>query len=109
MKQNYKEKLKILSKEYKEFCATLDATKLKPAKGPLRTYQLNILNFAKKILKEIEAQNIPYFPIGGTLIGALRHQGFVPWDDDFDIGMMREDYNKLLHFCQENYNTVEFG
>ena len=98
----YKEKLK----EYTAFYSTLDASKLKPASGILREYQLKTLDFCKKIIFELEKQNIKYFPIGGTLIGAIRHGGFVPWDDDFDIGMMRKDYTKTLEFCKKNFIEI---
>lgn len=58
-----------------------------------------------KTLKVIDAickrHNIPYYAEWGTLLGAVRHQGFVPWDDDMDIGMKRADYVRFLAYAKE--------
>lgn len=52
--------------------------------------------------KEVcEKHNLRYFLIGGTALGAVRHGGFIPWDDDLDVGMPRPDYNKLLKLKDE--------
>jgi len=40
--------------------------------------------------------NLTYYMVGGTLLGAIRHQGFIPWDDDFDVALPRRDYDRLI-------------
>lgn len=61
---------------------------------------LEIQKICFKIFQEIkrvcEANGLRYFLSGGTLLGAVRHRGFIPWDDDLDLMMPREDYEKLL-------------
>lgn len=61
------------------------------------------LNEVKKVLIEMmetikticEENDIPYFLSDGTLLGSVRHGGFIPWDDDIDVGMLRKDYNRF--------------
>ncbi|MBR0150734.1 MAG: LicD family protein, partial [Synergistaceae bacterium] len=54
------------------------------------------------VLKRVDAicreQGIKYWVGFGTLLGAVRHKGFIPWDDDIDLLFMREDYNKLADY-----------
>ena len=58
----------------------------------LKTIELDMLKYLDKLCVE---NDIPYFICGGTLIGALRHGGFIPWDDDIDVAIPRNYYAKL--------------
>lgn len=55
----------------------------------------------KKIIEICDANSLRYFLIGGSLIGVLRHHGFIPWDDDIDIGLPRPDYNKFVKIVKQ--------
>ena len=59
-------------------------------------------------IRVCQKHNIPYFVIGGTAIGALYDQAILPWDDDIDIGMTRENYNKFLKVAPEELGPSYF-
>ena len=69
--------------------------------GPeLRKLQLTILDILKEITRVCDRNGISYFIVAGTALGAVRHGGFIPWDDDLDIGMTRDNYNMFLRIAQ---------
>lgn len=77
--------------------------------------ELNVLESVKLICNKY---GLTYYAIAGTLLGAVRHKGYIPWDDDLDIGMPRKDFNRLLEiidselpeglFAQTYRNTRSF-
>lgn len=66
----------------------------------LRRLQLLELSALKAVDKVCKQLDIEYFLFGGSVIGAVRHNGFIPWDDDIDIAMYREDYDKFVAGAQ---------
>lgn len=74
----------------------IDITKVPQAQGLLRDIQLANLALLKELAYVCEKDNFKYILDAGTLLGAIRHKGFIPWDDDIDILMFREDYEKIV-------------
>lgn len=70
----------------------------------LRKIQMDILSYVDKVCHE---HNIQYSISGGSLIGAVRHKGFIPWDDDIDIMLTRQEYDKLIKSLSEAYASNE--
>ncbi len=85
-----------------------DITKLKPATGELREQQLKLIDLSNEFFNLVKETDIKPFLIAGNLIGHVRHNGFVPWDDDIDFGLIRDDYNKLIDFCIKTLNVEIF-
>ena len=87
----------------------------------LKEIQNRELIALKELIKICSENNITYFALGGTLLGAIRHKGFIPWDDDIDLGMPRKEYDKFVKVMSQrkmeryelvsnrlNYNILQF-
>lgn len=66
------------------------------------------LDMVQKFVEVCEKYDLEYFMDGGTLLGAVRHKGFIPWDDDIDLIMPRKDYNKLLEIAPREFKSPYF-
>ncbi|MEL5895758.1 LicD family protein [Bacteroides sp. GD17] len=84
----------------------------------LRELQLRLSEMLSAVAKVCDENNIRYYLIGGTALGAIRHKGFIPWDDDIDVAMPRPDYERFLkishlnlpeHYEVRNYKTHPEG
>ena len=73
-----------------------------------------MLKILVKFAQFCDKNNLQYFLDAGTLLGAVRHKGYIPWDDDVDVGMLREDFNRFCKLIKEEnavideHLTVEF-
>ena len=75
--------------------------------GSIKDVQIVCLEILKEIDRICKQNGILYWMEGGSMLGAVRHHGFIPWDDDLDIAMFRDDYNRFLEIAskelKENY------
>lgn len=81
-------------------------------KGKKNNELSELHNVHVEILDEVvricEKHKLTYFLVAGTLLGAVRHKGFIPWDDDLDIGMPRQDYDKFIKIAASELNKKYF-
>lgn len=73
----------------------------------LKKLQADMLTILAKLDDLCQKHGIEYFAIGGSLLGAIRHKGYIPWDDDMDLGMLYSDYQKFISIPEEEFE--EYG
>ena len=66
------------------------------------------LDLLAELMRVCEAHGIQYYADAGTLLGAVRHRGYIPWDDDLDVMMMRPDYEKLCAAASGEFRDPYF-
>lgn len=104
----HKQDMMMFWEEYRKSGeSTADAQKrfflsMPKAKGINRNLQLLEKDLLKALITICDANNLPCWLYLGTLLGAVRHKGFIPWDDDLDICMAREDIDKLRDILKDN-------
>lgn len=66
------------------------------------------LDLCKKLFEVCKRNNIKVFLFGGSLLGAVRHKGYIPWDDDMDVALLRSDFDKLTKIANQEFNDPYF-
>lgn len=66
------------------------------------------LDLLRQFVEVCDKHGLQYRILGGTLLGAVRHKGYIPWDNDIDVAMFRDDFNKLLEIGQDAFHTPSF-
>lgn len=110
-----KQKRNLPASEYKkdyrqveQILNMVEPSNLPKANGRLRQIQLETLELGKNVVQDIKNNtNVQLWLDGGTLLGAVRHKGFIPWDDDMDFAMLRKDYINLVHYFENKYITID--
>ena len=87
----------------------LDITKFPKASGELRKYQLADVELLRLFHEACQKHQLTYWLDWGTLLGAIRHNGFIPWDDDLDVCMPRADFDKAKTILTEEFAKIGFS
>lgn len=77
-------------------------------KQQLRKLQMEMMDLLIEFDRLCKKHKITYFLSGGTLLGAVRHQGFIPWDDDLDVEMLRDEYERFCSICEQELDANRF-
>ena len=79
---------------------------IKQKKLTLKELQYEEKEMLKQVVTFFNKNNMTYYAWAGTLLGAVRHKGFIPWDDDIDLAMTRPEYNKFINYLKKHNNKI---
>ncbi len=104
-----KDKINTLKYQINYLSTHIPPEEITPATGFIRDFQLKEINFMKELIEQLNDANI--FPVldGGGVLGIMRHNGFIPWDDDLDFNLMRDDFDKLIEFAKNHWEWIEIN
>lgn len=101
-------KIAELQMQVDYFKSHADIKHMKPATGKLRERQIELIQVSQELFDRISELEIRPFIDGGNLLGYVRHNGFIPWDDDIDFALIRDDYDRLKEYCRLHiYSNIE--
>lgn len=100
-KQKTKAYYEEIKQEVENYLSNFDASKLPKATGELREHQNNLLKLAAEVRDILENAGMHPILTGGNLLGAVRHGGFIPWDDDIDLDILRGEYDSVVTVLKE--------
>ncbi len=107
-----KRSFKKLERKLEEMCrlqeCLIDVKSVSKASGFLRIVQSIDFGILCKVDEICRKHGISYWLDGGTLLGSIRHEGFIPWDDDLDIAMMASDYERFQTVVDEEFKGTDF-
>lgn len=109
-KNIYLKRAEELEGQLQYFRKHADIRHMKPAEGELRCRQMRSVEASGGFFRKISRLGIKPILYAGNLLGYVRHNGFIPWDDDIDFALIRGDYEKLKEYCNLHiYTEEEFG
>lgn len=105
-REKYITKICELQGQVDYFKSHADIRHMKAAGGRLREKQLELVQMSAEFFEKINELSIKPILYAGNLLGHVRHDGFIPWDDDMDFALIREEYERLKEYCQLNICTL---
>ncbi len=103
----YQDKVSELRQEVGYFKSHADIRAMKPAEGKLRERQLRTARASAELFSRLSHLQIKPYLTGWNLLGYMRHGGFIPWDDDIDFDLIRDEFERLKTYCMAHMDSKQ--